>query len=102
MVSPPDGATCEQFVCTASNDFDPFSGGVNIDYIPYSSLTGNKPVLTKNQVEVLYKSLSAIKYYFYKRTYWGMNKDYDDFALDIEFKFTKNGKLYIKQARPYN
>ncbi len=102
VVSPPDGVTCEQFVCTASSDMDVFSGGVNIDYITYSSISGNAPLLTKKQIEVLFNSLSSIKMHFYKKTYWGLNVDYNNFGLDIEFKFDKTGMLYVKQVRAYN
>jgi hypothetical protein len=71
------------------------------EYITYSSLSPNKPLLTKEECEQLYKALDAVKTHFYWNAPWNNKNSYSDYALDLEFKFDKNGKLYLKQVRPY-
>ncbi len=102
VVSPPDSVTCEQFICMNANEINIIQDEITIDYITYSNITNNKLVLTKKQVGRLYNSLAAAQKYFTK--IWahdGKLVDDKTLALDIEFKFDDNGKLYLKQARPY-
>jgi hypothetical protein len=54
------------------------------------------------QITLLYESLDKIKmHYFNNIEVANKPEEYNDFGLDIEFKFDKNNKLYIKQVRPY-
>ena len=57
-----------------------------------------KPILTQEQLEDLRKYLAKIHGRFQKL--YGKS-DSDKFAMEIEFKITKDGKLAIKQARPW-
>ncbi len=102
VVSPPDSVTCEQFICMNANEINILQDEVTIDYITYSNITNNKLVLSKKQVARLYSSLAAAQKHFTK--IWAHDArlvDDESLALDIEFKFDENGKLYLKQARPY-
>lgn len=102
VVTPPEGVVSEQVLCTPSDFLNPFSNDLNIEYISLSSLSGHKPILTKAQWVQLCKSLEAVKQHFFiKKVAWTGNKSFDEYALDIEFKFLKNGKLIFKQVRPY-
>ena len=68
-------------------------------YIRYSNLTENKQkVLNENQLAELLKTLELIDKHF--KNIYLVEKD-KKIAMEIEFKFTQNGKLHIKQARPW-
>lgn len=100
VVAPDDSVTCEQFVCMNSSSINPMSGHFSIDYLTYSSINGGKPVLSADQARQLYRALAAVKQDYFSRAGLDFGA-YNNFALDIEFKFDKNGKLYLKQVRPY-
>ncbi|MEN6577524.1 MAG: PEP/pyruvate-binding domain-containing protein, partial [Phycisphaerales bacterium] len=71
-----------------------------IQYIRHSNLVpdGNN-ILTKAQIFELADKMALIQSHFrtlYKVSRWDL-----DFAMDIEFKITADGRLNIKQARPW-
>lgn len=104
VVSPPEGVTCEQFVMMNASAIDPLQDNVSVEYITHSSLNDKQPLLTKEEVEQLYDALYRIKQRFYQKPGFNQHRaapGYEDFGVDVEFKFDKNGKLYVKQARPY-
>lgn len=102
VVAPPDGVVCEQFVCIPVSVTKFFSNDIAVDYLTYSSLTKGKRVLSMAQITLLYESLDKIKMHYFNNIEVGNKpEEYNDFGLDIEFKFDKNNKLYIKQVRPY-
>lgn len=101
VVSPPDSVTCDQFICMNAGDINPMNRDVTADYLTYSNINKGKPVLTAAQVTQLYKALYAVKSFFYWNLAENTKPAFEDYALDIEFKFDKNGKLYLKQVRPY-
>lgn len=57
-----------------------------------------KPILNQNQLEDLRRYMAKIHGRFQKL--YGRS-DTDKFAMEIEFKITKDGKVAIKQARPW-
>lgn len=101
VVSPPDSVTCEQFVCVPVAVTKLFSDGISVDYITRSSLTGSRPVLNIQQVARLYEALEQVKAYMYGSLPIDGRPEYEQYGLDIEFKFDRNNKLYLKQVRPY-
>lgn len=65
-----------------------------------SSLAKNgKPLLTKKQMEQLRDNLGRIHEKFAKL--YGKAIDDKSYAMEIEFKISKDGSLVIKQARPW-
>lgn len=90
VVNPPDNIVCDQFICASSSLINPLSSELAIQYVSRSSLNGGKQVLSKDEIRKLYEAVHAVSE--------SMNlPDY----LDLEFKFDENGKLYLKQVRPY-
>ncbi len=72
------------------------------DFISYSSLNNNKPLLTESEMSNLKEVLEAIKKHYYYNVS-GLNvTTFDNFAMDVEFKYTADRKLYVKQARYYS
>ncbi len=101
VVSPPDSVTCEQFICMNAGVITPMNNDVTADYITYSNITGGKPVLTHDQVRELYNALSFVQQHYSYNLGVAREEGRDAPPLDIEFKFDNNGKLYLKQVRPY-
>ena len=62
-------------------------------------VTNGKQLLSADDVKQLRKHLGTIHAKF-SRLY-GVSLDDERFAMEIEFKITKDGKLVIKQARPW-
>ena len=73
---------------------------LNHDYISYSSLNDEKPLLTYRQLDDLFTAVQRIKYHYYFSIKQAEGK-YADYGLDVEFKI-KNGRVIIKQVRPFN
>ena len=71
-----------------------------IQYIRHSNLvsTGG-PILTQEQVFELADVLGRIQGHF--RTLYRVPPANPDFAMEIEFKITADGRLNVKQARPW-
>jgi hypothetical protein len=101
VVSPPEGVMSEQVLLINSVNFSADNARIVQEYITYSSLSPSKPLLTKEEYEQLFKALDVVKTHFYWNAPWTNTMTYSDYALDLEFKFDKNGKLYLKQVRPY-
>lgn len=103
VVNPPEGVICEQFVLIDQSLVNPLDRNIGADYISASSLNNGKRILSQNQLELLYKALKTTKEHFYYKTQLGDRSyiDFEDYALDIEFKFEQNGELYLKQVRYY-
>jgi hypothetical protein len=101
VVSPPDSVTCEQFICMNANSVTPMNDDVTADYITYSNINHGKPVLTAVQVQELYSALRSVKLHYNYNKGTATEPGGPEPALDIEFKFDNNGKLYLKQVRPY-
>jgi hypothetical protein len=101
VVAPDDSITCDQFICMGSENFYAEQGDVYEQYITRSNINNGVNVLSHTDVAKLYRALDKIKNYFYYRNAKNYLKStYDDFALDLEFKFD-DGKLFIKQVRTY-
>ncbi|MFA7381634.1 MAG: PEP/pyruvate-binding domain-containing protein [Bacteroidia bacterium] len=101
VVSPPDSIVCEQLICMNSRSVQPSTDNVTVEYITFSNLNKNRTLFTKEQVTQLYNALSVIEEYYYFSIDSHGAYGLEEFALDIEFKFDSNKKLYIKQARPF-
>ena len=75
---------------------------ITTEYITYSSFQPNRALLSKSEITQLYQALQIVDWHFYQKTSWGRGvSNLGIFAVDVEFKFDKNNKLYLKQARPY-
>jgi phosphoenolpyruvate synthase/pyruvate phosphate dikinase len=71
-----------------------------IQYVRRSNLTPDgSPILTKAQILDLADVMGLIQSHF--KTLYGIPRTDSDFAMDIEFKVTTDGRLNIKQARPW-
>jgi len=102
VVLPQDSSVCDQLLVKFSGTFNN-TNTIAIEYISHSSLNHFQPVMTRPEIEKLTTYLQAIKRHFYNQL--GMEfkgTEYDNFAMDVEFKLEKNTrKIYIKQARTY-
>lgn len=96
IVAGEDTATAELSILSKSY----VDGSLNNDYISYSSLKNAKPLMNERQLDNLFTAIQRIKYHYFFRIKEGEVK-YSEYALDIEFKI-KNGKVIIKQVRPFN
>jgi phosphoenolpyruvate synthase/pyruvate phosphate dikinase len=99
VVQPDDRVICDQMILIPEQLFKGSGSKVYAQYITRSNI---KPgVLNSDELYDLYFALEFIKTYFYNKAIL-KNKfiPYEDFGLDIEFKFD-DGQLYIKQVRPY-
>ncbi len=67
-------------------------------FIRHSTLNHGKDVLTQAQVKTLVKYMERIQAHF-KNVYGAENNVH--FAMDIEFKVEKDGRVLVKQARPW-
>lgn len=102
VVAPDDTTTCDQMIIGLGAIVD--DDKYNIEYISRSSISKGKAILTSKQLEDLVDYLTAIKLHFYylQNRSGLIQDDFDDFAMDIEFKVDKySNKIYIKQARNY-
>ncbi len=71
-----------------------------IQYVRRSNLVPDgEPILGKEQVFELADIMGLIRQHF--RPLYGVDRWDKDFAMDIEFKITAEGKLAVKQARPW-
>ncbi len=64
-----------------------------------SNRSGDKHLLSPGHLEQLRKSLGIIHNRFARL--YGHGYEDKSFAMEIEYKITKEGKLAIKQARPW-
>ena len=79
------------------NDFETAQTGYTV--VSYSNLmSANKTVMREKHYEEMREYLTKIHNEF-KSLYRAKNED--DFAMDIEYKITKENQLIIKQARPW-
>jgi pyruvate, water dikinase len=102
VVQPNDSIMCEQFIVMDGSLLNALSDDITTEYITHSSLQPNEPLLTEKQMTQLYNALVGVEKHFYYGSNWKQNQSIRHFAIDVEFKFDKNGKLYLKQARQYN
>ena len=64
----------------------------------FSSLSPSAPLLSDEEIDVLYQASSRVQSHFAKL----YGKSARDLPLDLEFKvFGPERRLWIKQARPY-
>jgi pyruvate, water dikinase len=105
VVLPKDSVQCDQFISYYNLGTTMFNKPYSTEYITYSSLNNDVPVLTDDEVRFLTRQAELIKKHFYYRWDNWKKLDYKDFALDIEFKIDRDidGKFiaYIKQVRPF-
>lgn len=93
VVQPDSNIQCDQFTMFKPADFNPFTDDIAVDYIAYGNQNMGKPVLSIHQIQQLYKAIAVCDEYFAQF----INSSV---SYDIEFKFD-DGKLFLKQIRPY-
>ncbi len=77
-----------------------------IEYLSHSNVKelGNKTVLSDDEIRLLADYCTSIKDYYYHQINHNCKCEYNNFAVDIEFKIdsqVEERKLYIKQVRIY-
>jgi pyruvate, water dikinase len=94
LITNPDGSTPDEFLVSAIGP----SGEYEVQYVQRSNqVAAGKTVLTSAQIGELVKALDKVQKHF-KVVYEKQNDP--KFAMDVEWKFDKDGKLVVKQARP--
>ena len=97
VVKPEKNMICEQFTVYDFNQ-NTSTKPLEIDYNSQSNLNSNKPILSLQEIENLYKSIKKIQFDIAR--YWNKNR-YQ--PIDVEFKIVGEKRdLYIKQVRVYN
>lgn len=103
VVEPPEGVECDQI--TIIRELSDSGFHRTIEYIGRSSLSTGTPVLSDQELEAVEQAAESVKRYYWKSQVKVRNtfKTYDNFGLDIEFKFDGEQRtLYFKQVRFYN
>lgn len=102
VVKPKSGVVNCQFICYPNMADNIYQDRISIDLITRSNLNTEKGlIMSQEEIQTLANQLEFIKRYFHAR--FSPFSNYDDFALDIEFKLDGvNRQLYIKQARVFN
>ncbi|MEZ4798453.1 MAG: PEP/pyruvate-binding domain-containing protein [Flavobacteriales bacterium] len=100
VVSPDENTISELCVIADKGIFIDRDESKIIDFISFSSESPEKPLLTEEQYRKLYDALAQVKTKFYYKKYGDAGVEFNNYSLDIEFKFDNNGKLYLKQVRP--
>jgi pyruvate, water dikinase len=96
-----DSVTCEQMIIKIMSNIKEGSD-FGLEYISYSPLNNNLPLLSTSEIKQLTSYLYAIKKHFYNLYGRNKNVSFENFAVDVEFKLNKGDrKIYIKQARLY-
>jgi len=99
IVLPPAGVTSEQFIIKHNFKLDK---QIEVDYISYSSENENLPLLSMQEMYDLSRILSAVKRHFFDQITGFITPSYQDFAMDVEFKFEEGTRnIIVKQARIY-
>lgn len=94
LITNPDGSTPDEFLVSKIGP----QGEYEVQYVQRSNqVPAGKTVLTSAQINDLVTQLDKIQKHF-KVVYKKQNDP--KFAMDVEWKFDKNGKTVIKQARP--
>jgi hypothetical protein len=75
-------------------------GAYEVQYLRRSSyLPEGRTVLTSAQIDLLAETMQVIQEHFQRNVYHAEQDP--DFGMEIEFKITADGRLQIKQARPW-
>lgn len=95
VTNPTGGATPDEYLVSAIGP----NGEFETQYIRHSNqVEKGKTILNADQRDQLRATMEKIQSHFAKI----YQKEGElNFGMDIEFKFDKNGKLIVKQARPY-
>ncbi len=102
VVQPNDSIRAEQFLINFSSQISGNDDDLAVDYICHSSLQQNESILTIKEIKELAMYLMAIKQHYWILYGRLRNVSFENFAMDVEFKFYKNTrKVFIKQARTY-
>jgi len=100
VVEPEEGVVCDQLVIVYEQSLSGFDR--TVEYIT-SSNQGEGPVLSAQELKDLEFAVEYIKQWYWKKGMRNKRLYYEDFGLDLEFKFQgKERKLYIKQVRYFN
>ena len=100
VVEPTEGVVCDQLVIVYEQSLSGFDR--TVEYIT-SSNQGEGPVLTAKELQDLEFAVEYIKQWYWNKGMRNKRLYYEDFGLDLEFKFQgKERKLYIKQVRYFN
>lgn len=96
VTNPDPGATPDELLVAKTGP----NGEWETQFIQRSSLlpAGKSAVLTADQLGLLRYRMARVQWHF-KRVYKKENDP--NFAMDIEFKLDSNGRIVIKQARPW-
>jgi len=97
VTNPEGGATPDSIVMGNYG----FNGEAEIQYEQTSNQTlppGRKHVLTDGELKALFKAMKVVQEHFKKL--YGKEND-PTFSIECEFKIEKDGRLLIKQARPW-
>jgi hypothetical protein len=101
VVEPDQGVQAEQVILLDAGRV--VGGGLKLacDYVAMSSLSDNKPVLSKEEYLKLYVALDQLKRRLIEIDFGNDRSSFDRYSIDVEFKFLDDGSLYFKQIRPY-
>ncbi|MFN6380642.1 MAG: PEP/pyruvate-binding domain-containing protein [Flavobacteriales bacterium] len=101
VVEPDQGVQAEQVILLDAGRV--VGGGLKLacDYVAMSSLSDNKPLLTKEEYLKLYTALDQLKRRLIELDFGNDRSSFDRYSIDVEFKFLDDGSLYFKQIRPY-
>jgi pyruvate, water dikinase len=102
VVQPNDSIRTEQFLINFSSQMSGNDDDLAVDYICHSSLQPKKPILSAKEIKELAAYLMAIKQHYWVLYGRLKNINFENFAMDVEFKLDKNTrKIFIKQARTF-
>ncbi len=95
VTNPPESSIPDEFLVANLAGEERYE----IQYIRHSNLTHDGPILTRGQIFELADMMARVHEHF--RFLYRVSPRDRDFAMEIEFKITADGRLCIKQARPW-
>ena len=97
VVRPEDNSRCDEIILGLPGE-DESEDYMGIEYLNNNTFSENY-ILNQEQLFELKQALEKVKQHFYNLS--DQSIPYHRFAVEVEFKFDKRNRLYIKQARMF-